>query len=320
MRRRLEASLALAVTAAMLWAGGSAVGQEANPVLVGAGDIASCARHGDEATADLLDGIAGTVATLGDNAYLSGKSAEFGKCYDPSWGRHKARTMPSAGDEDYETAGASGYFGYFGAAAGDPQEGYYSYERGTWHVVVLNSNCTKVGGCGAGSAQERWLREDLRAHPSSCTAAYFHHPRYSSGRVGNHSSVRPFWKALHEAGAEVVLSGHSHTYERFAPQDPSGRTDQARGIRQFVVGTGGRSLNSFGTEQANSEKRISGSFGVIRLELRPGGYDWQFVTAPGGKVADSGSGSCHGAPPAGTGTASGSKTVSEQEAWFTWGS
>lgn len=286
------------MAAALLLVGGLAVGQEqADPaVLVGAGDIASCTRDDHEATANLLDSIAGTVATFGDNAYESGTSAEFDKCYDSSWGRHKARTKPSVGDEDYKTAGASGYFEYFGAAAGDPQEGYYSYELGSWHVVVLNSNCEEVGGCDAGSEQERWLREDLEDHPNSCTAAYFHHPRFSSGGGGNSSAVRPFWEALYEADAEVVLSGHAHHYERFAPQTPSGQADQAQGIREFVVGTGGYSLNTFKSVQANSEKRISDSYGVIKLALRPEGYDWRFVTAPGGKVADSGRASCHGEP------------------------
>ena len=287
------------MAAALLLVGGLAVGQEeaTDPaVLVGAGDIASCTRDDHEATADLLDGIAGTVATFGDNAYESGTSAEFDNCYAPSWGRHKARTKPSVGDEDYKTAGAKGYFEYFGAAAGDPQEGYYSYELGSWHVVVLNSNCEEVGGCATGSAQERWLREDLEAHPNSCTAAYFHHPRFSSSGSGNNSAMRPFWEALYEADAEVVLSGHAHHYERFAPQTPSGQADPAQGIREFVVGTGGYSLNTFKSVEANSEKRISDSYGVIKLALRPEGYDWRFVTAPGGKVADSGRASCHGAP------------------------
>ncbi len=287
--------LAMLLLMVFLFSGARVSAQAAtDPVLVGAGDIASCTRSGDEATAGLLDSIPGTVATFGDNAYDAGTRAEFDNCYDPSWGRHKARTRPAAGDEDYETANASGYFGYFGGAAGDPEKGYYSYDLGSWHVVVLNSNCAAVGGCGAGSAQERWLRADLEAHPNPCTAAYFHHPRFTSGGVGNTSAVGPFWEALYEAGAEVVLSGHSHTYERFAPQTPGGQADPAQGIRQFVVGTGGKSLNSFKTVRANSEKRISGSYGVLKLTLRPEGYDWQFVTAPGATVADSGSGSCQG--------------------------
>jgi hypothetical protein len=265
--------------------------------LVGAGDIASCSSTGDEATADLLAGIEGTVATLGDNAYESGTSAEFSGCYEPSWGRQKARTMPSVGNHEYYTAGASGYFGYFGAAAGDPQQGYYSYPLGSWHVIVLNSNCVAVGGCGAGSAQVQWLKDDLGAHPNACTLAYFHHPRFSSSTRGNNSAMVPFWEALYEGGAEVVLNGHAHHYERFAPQTPGGQADLERGIRQFVVGTGGKSLNSFGTVQANSEVRFADAFGVIKLTLHPEGYDWQFVTVPSATVTDSGSGSCHSAPP-----------------------
>jgi hypothetical protein len=206
------------------------------------------------------------------------------------------------GDGEYETAGASGYFNYFGEAAGDPQEGYYSYDLGSWHVIVLNSNCSEVGGCGAGSAQERWLRSDLEANPSACTAAHFHHPRFSSSEHGSSSAVAPFWEALYEAGADVVLSGHAHNYERFAPQTPSGQADPAQGIRQFVVGTGGRSLISFGAVQANSKVRIADTYGVIKLTLHPEGYEWQFVTAPGGMEADSGSASCHGATTTGTST------------------
>ena len=214
--------------------------------------------------------------------------------------------MPSAGNHEYYTAGASGYFEYFGEAAGDPQKGYYSYDLGSWHVVVLNSNCAEIGGCGAGSPQERWLREDLAAHPSACTAAYFHHPRFSSSRIGNNSAMVPFWEALYEADAEVVLGGHAHHYERFAPQTPGGQADPAQGIREFVVGTGGKSLNSFGTVKANSQVRLNNANGVIKLTLHPASYDWQFVTAPDGTVADSGSTSCHGGtqpPPPGDTTA-----------------
>jgi len=284
-----------------------------DPVLVGAGDIASCSRTGDEATASLLEGINGTVATLGDNAYESGTSAEFSGCYDPSWGRHKARTMPSVGNHEYYTAGASGYFGYFGNAASPTEsgctvncKGYYSYDLGSWHVVVLNSNCAAVGGCEKTSTQGIWLRNDLaNTINKQCTLAYFHHPRFSSSGIGNNSAVAPFWEVLYEAGAEVVLNGHAHNYERFAPQNPDGQLDQAQGIREFVVGTGGRSLNSFGTIRTNSEVRItddygSGNFGVIKLTLHPTGYDWEFVQIDGtvdGTPRDPGSASCHGAPP-----------------------
>jgi hypothetical protein len=289
-------------TVMLLSAGGQAAGLD-DPVMVGAGDIASCSSSGDEATANLLDGIGGTVAVFGDNVYESGTIAEYRNCYGPSWGRHKARTKPSAGNHEYYTAGASGYFEYFGTAAGDPEEGYYSYDLGSWHVVVLNSNCADVGGCGAGSTQERWLRADLANNSSACTAAYFHHPRFSSSRIGNNSAMMPFWEALYDAGAEVVLVGHAHHYERFAPQTPGGQADPAEGIRQFVVGTGGKSLNSFGTVKANSQVRLSNANGVIKLTLHPASYDWQFVTAPGGTVADSGSTNCHGGASPGDTTA-----------------
>ena len=232
------------------------------------------------------------------------------------------------GNHEYYTpgstasSGASGYFGYFGNAALNPTEtgctvsckGYYSYDLGSWHVVVLNSNCAEVGGCGAGSPQEVWLRNDLQAHPSACTLAYFHHPRFSSSGIGNNSAMVPFWKALYDAGAEVVLNGHAHNYERFAPQDPDGNADPEYGIREFIVGTGGKSLNSFSTIRPNSQVRLTdnsvpqGNFGVIKLTLHPevpgdpgnpGGYDWEFRKIDGtvdGTVADSGSDSCHGAP------------------------
>jgi Bacterial Ig-like domain len=223
------------------------------------------------------------------------------------------------GNHEYYTpgstasSGASGYFGYFGNAASPTDapgctvncKGYYSYDLGSWHVVVLNSNCAEVGGCGAGSPQEVWLRNDLQAHPSACTLAYFHHPRFSSSGIGNNSAMVPFWKALYDAGAEVVLNGHAHNYERFAPQTPDGQAKSDYGIREFIVGTGGKSLNSFGTPRPNSEVRLTdnsvprGNFGVIKLTLHPGdpgSYDWQFVTIDR-TVADYGSASCHGAPP-----------------------
>jgi len=301
--------LAMLLSVGVLGSPQSVSALDTDPVLVGAGDIASCGRTGDEATASLLEGINGTVATLGDNAYESGTALEFSDCYGPSWGRLslKPRTMPSVGNHEYYTAGASGYFGYFGDAASPTEpgckvncKGYYSYDLGSWHVVVLNSNCDKVGGCGAGSPQEVWLRNDLQDHPSACTAAYFHHPRFSSSGIGNNSAMGPFWKALYEAGAEVVLNGHAHNYERFAPQTPDGQLDQAQGIREFVVGTGGRSLNKFVTPyQNNSEVRLTddsfpaGNYGVIKLTLYPTGYDWQFIPQTGQTFTDTGSAACH---------------------------
>ena len=267
----------------------------ADPVLVGAGDIASCSSSGDEATAALLDSISGTIFTVGDNAYESGSASEYTNCFNPSWGRHKARTRPAVGNHEYNTARATGYFNYFGATAGDPTKGYYSYELGAWHIVVINSNCAQVGGCQAGSPQEQWLRADLAAHPIACTLAYWHHPRFSSGSThGSDATMQPIWQALYDANADVVVSGHEHNYERFAPQDPSGRADTQRGIREFVLGTGGRSHYGFGTPIANSQVRNSDTFGVLKLTLHATSYDWQFIPEAGRTFTDSSSGvSCH---------------------------
>jgi 3',5'-cyclic AMP phosphodiesterase CpdA len=265
----------------------------ADPVLVGAGDIASCKEDGDSQTAALLDRIEGTVFTLGDNVYPSGTPEQFAECYEPTWGRHKARTRPVPGNHDYRTSGAAGYFGYFGAAAGDPATGNYSYDLGTWHIIVLNSNCGDIGGCGPGSRQERWLIEDLAAHPAPCTAAMWHHPRYSSAEHGDDRHLGPFWKVLYQAGVEIVLSGHDHTYERFAPQDDRGRPDPGHGIRQFVVGTGGKSHYAFETIERDSEVHNNTTFGVLKLTLHPASYDWEFVPVAGGTFTDKGSGTCH---------------------------
>ena len=261
--------------------------------LLAAGDIASCASTGDEATATLLDSLGGTVATLGDTVYESGTSSEFTQCYTPSWGRHKSRTRPAVGNHEYVTSRASGYFGYFGAAAGDATKGYYSYELGSWHIVVLNSNCSAIGGCGAGSAQEQWLRADLAAHPTACTLAYWHHPRFSFGTYSNDPSTQALWQALYEAGAEIVLSGHDHNYQRYAPQTPSGARDDARGIRQFVVGTGGKGLNRLQTPPPNVEAFNDDTFGILQLTLHPSSYDWTFIPAAGKSFTDAGSGVCH---------------------------
>ncbi|HEX6939206.1 MAG TPA: metallophosphoesterase [Longimicrobiales bacterium] len=259
------------------------------PVLVGAGDIASCDRDGDEATAKLLDGIGGIVFTTGDNAYVAGTAREFEDCYGPSWGRHRARTRPSVGNHEYRTEGAAPYFAYFGDAAGEPGAGYYSYDIAGWHVVVLNSEIDM----GPGSAQLAWLEEDLSQHEARCTLAYWHRPLFSSSRHGNQPAVKPLWEALYEAGAEVVVNGHDHSYERFAPQTPAGVADAERGIREFVVGTGGRSHYEFVAVQPNSELRHTGTFGVLKLTLHAEGYAWEFVPAAGGGFRDSGTGSCH---------------------------
>ena len=267
-------------------------------VLVGAGKIAHCATSADEATAKLLDGIPGTVFTTGDNAYNSGTAAEFNDCYDPTWGRHKARTRPTPGHHDYATAGAFGYFGYFGAAAGDPTKGYYSYNLGEWHIIALNTIlCGRVENtaCETNSTMVSWLKQDLAANPRACTLAYFNHPLFSSGRHGNQTQVRPIWDALYAANTDVIINSRDHDYERFAPQDPSGTADPARGIREFVVGTGGAGLYSFdfGIIKPNSEVRNDEAYGVLKLTLHPTSYDWQFVPVAGKTFTDSGTTSCH---------------------------
>jgi hypothetical protein len=246
------------------------------------------------ATADLIRNIPGTVITLGDNAYELGTSDEFSNCYDPTWGRFKNRTRPSPGNHDYATQNGAPYFAYFGAAAGDPTRGYYSYEVGTWHVVVINSNCDAIGGCQAGSAQEQWLRADLAAHPAACTLAYWHHPRFSSGPHGSDTRSAAIWQALYDYHATVVLNGHDHDYERFAPQTPNGDLDRANGIREFVVGTGGRHFSAFGPARLpNSEVSRDGIYGVIKLTLYPASYHWEFIPIPGVNFHDAGDDRCH---------------------------
>lgn len=264
-------------------------------VLVGAGDIASCTSTGDEATADRLDTVGGTVFTLGDNVYTNGTTDEFNTCYGPSWGRTgiKSRTKPVAGNHDYNTPGATGYYGYFGAAAGDPTKGYYAYDAGTWRVYVLNSNCSIIS-CAAGSAQEQWLRQDLASFPRACVVAMWHHPRFSSGTAhGSSTTVQPLWQALYDNNADLVLSGHEHNYERFAPQTATGTLDNARGIVEFVVGTGGASHYGFGTPIANSVVRDGNTYGVLRLALAEGSWSFSFIPVMGQTFTDSGTGTCH---------------------------
>jgi calcineurin-like phosphoesterase family protein len=257
----------------------------------GAGMVAACHM---KATSDLLlevDPVA--VLTLGDNQYEIGTLSEFQQSFDPTWGRLRSVIHPAIGNHEYGTPGASGYFVYFGTAAGDPGKGYYSYNIGTWHIIALNSNCSEVGGCGVGSPQELWLRADLAAHPAFCTLAYWHHPRFSSGRYGNNPEYGAFWQDLYNAGADVVLVGHEHNYERFAPQDPNGLADPEHGIRQFIVGTGGKNFSQFVTVQPNSEVRNSDTFGVLVMTLHPKSYDWRFIPETEKRFTDSGSASCH---------------------------
>jgi hypothetical protein len=259
-------------------------------VFVGAGDIADCSGD-DEATAQLLDNIPGTVYTLGDNAYPSGTAAQYTNCYDPTWGRHKSRTHPTVGDNDYNTSGAVPYYNYFGAAAGNPNEGWYSYNLGSWHIIVLNSNCSEIGGCSPSSAQGQWLQADLAANSSACILAMHHDPYFSS--KGGDADMQDFWDPLYQAGADIVLSGHRHMYERFAQQNPNGVADPGRGIRQFVVGTGGSGLTSSPSSSApNSQVRNNNTHGVLKLTLHANSYDWQFIPVAGQTFTDSGTTQC----------------------------
>jgi hypothetical protein len=303
---RLKRLLTLAMSTLLFISGfGSVLAQASDPVLVGAGDIADCSLTQDEETANLLDNIPGTVFTLGDNAYPDGTLTQFNDCYEPSWGRHKSRTNPVPGNHDYRVSGAAGYFDYFGAAAGERSQGYYSYNLGEWHIIALNSEIPK----GAGSAQGQWLRADLAANPSVCTLAYWHRPLFSSGEHGNNSAFQALWQALYEYGADVVLNGHDHSYERFAPQNPSGQADP-NGIREFVVGTGGAALYSFDVIQPNSEVRNNTAHGVLKLTLHSTSYDWQFVPIAGQTFTDSGTANCvdGSSQPTATGTPTSSPT------------
>ena len=264
------------------------------------------------AVSDLLlgDDISHVLA-LGDLQYFCGSKEAFAQSYDPSWGRVKDKTLPVPGNHEYvadkdlppdpehtgcdaSNRNAAGYFDYFGAQAGNPAKGYYSLDIGTWHVVALNSNCREAGGCKQSSPQLEWLRQDLAAHPAPCTLAFWHHPRFSSGKYGVDDDYTDFWSELYAAGVDVVLNGHEHVYERFGPQDPSGQPDPARGIRQFIVGTGGSNQSDFVDVLPNSEVRENTTFGVLRMTLHPDRYDWEFVAAAGGVFADRGTDSCDG--------------------------
>lgn len=286
----------------------------ADPVIAAAGDIAcdpssSSFNNGNgtssncrqKYTAALLAGV-DAVLPLGDLQYENGAPDKYANSYALSWGAYKGITHPAPGNHDYLTPGASGYYAYFGAAAGDPAKGYYSYDLGGWHLIALNSSCSHGGGCGTNSAQTVWLRDDLSRTTKSCILAYWHHPRFSSATHGSSTSYDAFWQALYAAHADVVLVGHDHTYERFALQNPAGQADAA-GIRQFVAGTGGKSHYTFPTVLPNSQVRNGNTYGVLKLALHPSSYDWQFVAESGASV-DSGTTACHPGGPTAVSVAS----------------
>jgi acid phosphatase type 7 len=266
--------------------------------LVGAGDIAGCkALEGAQATAKLIDSIPGTVFAAGDLAYERGTTEEFENCYGKTWGRFKDRTRPALGNHEYYDPTASAYFQYWGPQAGPIGKGYYSFDLGIWHIVALNTNCShEEVGCSRGSPQELWLRQDLAEHPNACIAAFGHHALFSSGIFKNHAihpELKPLWQDLYAAHADLMLVGHEHSYERFSPQDPDGRLDPGHGIREIVVGTGGRSHDLLGFATPNSEVRNADTYGVLKLTLSPHGYTWEFIPEAGKSFRDSGEGICH---------------------------
>jgi hypothetical protein len=260
-------------------------GPPPDTVLLAVGDIASCDVSADELVGELAARLEGTIALLGDIAYPRGSHDDFANCFDPTWGPIRSRLRPAPGNHEYETKNASGYFAYFGTAAGQIGEGWYSYNLGSWHLIALNSNCDAIGGCGRGSRQLAWLVADLAAHPAECILAYWHHPRWSSGRHGTNAMTDALWDALAAAGADVVLFGHDHDYERLEPID---------GMRAFVVGTGGRSLYAWpDSPLPETEVRANDTYGLLELTLGPADYAWEFIPATGGSFTDAGTGTCH---------------------------
>jgi acid phosphatase type 7 len=307
------------LSAACVWLA-LAASANGSPVVAAAGDIA-CDTTSEfynggagtpghcrqRATSDLLVGGGfSSVLALGDTQYHVGALEDYEAVFDKTWGRVKPIIRPAVGNHEYSTSNARGYFDYFNGVgnhsgpAGDRDKGYYSFDIGNWHLIALNSQCDQIAhggalnGCAPGSPQNRWLQDDLAAHRTSCTLAYWHSPRFNSGYRGNSLASQPFWDVLHAAGADVVLSGDAHSYERFAPQDPNGALDPVRGIRAFVVGTGGVFFTGWSKVKPNSEVRHNDTFGVLALTLHPTSYEWRFLPEAGGTFTDSGAGACHG--------------------------
>ena len=294
-------ALPLAFLGTLCWLGREATSQTSDPVLIGAGDIAdgfNLTLANALATAALLDANpTATVFADGDLAYNNGNDTDFTKSYDPTWGRARNRTIPVIGNHEYSSLNGAGYFNYFGTAAGDPTKGYYSLDLGAWHVVVVNSNCSNVGGCGVGSPQEVWLKNDLTSHTQTCTLALWHHPLYTSVSSGQgvtpDTEMQPIFQDLYTLGVDLVVNGHAHNYERFAPQDANGNPDAAHGVVEIVAGMGGESHMTFGTAVANSLVRNATAYGVLKLTLHASSYDWQFLPIAGQTFTDSGTQACH---------------------------
>lgn len=273
-------------------AGSTGFTSTATVTLVGAGDIASCSGSADSKTAAVVAGIAGTVFTAGDNVYPDGSAANYQNCFGPSWGSLKSRMRPVPGNHDYyRHPGAKPYYSYFGRKAGPSGHGYYAYNAGLWRIYALNSECATTSTCYAN--QLTWLQNDIAANPHTCSLAIWHRPLYSTGPHGNSSRMAQVFKVLYDKGADVVITGHDHMYERYTPIDPSGVPDPVNGIREFVVGTGGASLYAFKTDDPLVEVRDNTTHGVLRLDLSAGSYAWQFLPIAGESFTDSGTGTCH---------------------------
>jgi hypothetical protein len=300
--RLLSATLVIAAAAGI----GGVTATAATPVdqvIYAAGDVAcepgssttSTKCHERKTSDIILNGGASKALALGDLQYNSASLSNLRNSYDKTWGRVKSITTPIIGNHE---SSANGYFDYFYGSGvnngpfGQRGKGYYSYNLVAWHLIGLNSNCSRVS-CSSGSAQEKWLRSDLAANPRACTLAFWHHPRFSSGHDGDGTFMQTIWKDLFDARADVVLVGHSHNYERFAPMNASGKLDRTNGIREFVVGTGGAFFTGISSAKPNSEVRQNNTFGVLKLTLHAASYDWKFVPEAGKTFTDSGSNACH---------------------------
>ncbi|MES2355076.1 MAG: metallophosphoesterase [Pseudomonadota bacterium] len=263
-------------------------------IIYAVGDIAECrdkpaAEAPANLTANFLRQTQGTILALGDIAYPKGREIDFSSCFQPIWGDLKPRMLPVPGNHEYLTDSAAPYYAYFGTVAGSPGKGYYSTRIGAWRIIALNSNIDTQ----TGSEQERWLRSELAADKTKCTLAFWHHPLFASSPRGNNPKMQNIWQTLYENGVDVVLNGHEHQYERFAPQTPAGEQDSTRGVRQFIVGTGGAMSNRFAEIKPNSEARATALLGVIELTLREDSYAWKFIPVAGQTFQDSGEGRCH---------------------------
>jgi hypothetical protein len=262
------------------------------------GDVAGCTSghqpKGSKATVDLIAGLSGQLALLGDVVQgPSAKLVDYRNCYDPHWGRFRSRTRPVPGNHDYLASGANGYFDYWGSIAGARGQGYYAWQAGAWRIYALNSNCGKTSGCGPGSPMYTWLRNQLASSSSTCQLAYFHHGRWSQGQHGPNSSMSAIYQLLYRAGAELVLSGHDHTYQRFPALDPSGQRD-SDGIVQIIAGTGGASHYGFTGKGPAPVVKNNTAFGVVALDLSDSSWSLRFVPEPDKSFRDSASGQCRG--------------------------